>query len=160
MVSHALEVFQKDHSYRLPGSASGFTAALRAAKAAFAADSGYAEEMAKAAVAVAAREHAAALRGLLSAGMSAAATSCAAARGQFTCSATAACGTGDCRFAAGVLATLSAPAAPGRLPRPANHQGGGFSSAAALAALEQAVPYVTGARISSADCATARDCPV
>ncbi len=156
-MSHALEVFHEDHS---SGITRGFAPALRAARAAFAADSGYAEEMAKAAVAVAAREHAAALRALLSAGMSAAATSCAAARGQFTCSASAACGTGDCRFAAGVLSDLHVPAAPGRLPRPANHQGGGFSSAAALAALEQAVPYVTGARVTSADCATARDCPV
>lgn len=158
MVSHALEVFQEAHSYR-PDPASRFTAALRAAKAAFRADSGYAEEMAKAAVAVAAREHGAALRTLLSAGMSGAAASCAARRGQFTCSASAACGTGDCRFAAGVLSDLHVPAAPGRLPRPANHTGGGFSSAAALTALEQAVPYVTGVRLTSADCATAHERP-
>lgn len=135
-----------------------YAVTVHAARAAFASDSGYAAAMAKAAVTAAQREHAAALRAFLDEGVRRATASCAASQGQFTCTVTAACGTGQCRFAAGVLASFDVPAGRGRIPRPASHvPGGGFSTAAALAALESAVPYVAGVRVSSGDCAVALD---
>jgi hypothetical protein len=143
-----------------------FAGDLEQAMAAFSSDSGYAAAMARAAVAVAGREHAAALRAQASQAVHQAVSACDARRGQFACAAVSACGTGDCRLAAGPLAApaMAVPAPPGRLPRPANHAraGTGFGIAAALAALEAAVPFdVTAAartvRVPGADRATAAD---
>lgn len=151
-----------------------FAADLARARAAFSADSGYAAAMAKAAVAVAAREHAAVLRTRVNSAVSRALSACGARSGQFTCAAVAACGTGDCRFAgpgldSGSVPGMAVPAGAGRLPRPANHcsaspaGGSGFSPAAALAALEAAVPFAVSRyrveRIRGADRAGSADSP-
>jgi len=149
-----------------------FAAELDAAQAAFAADEGYAAAIAAAAVAVLAREHAARLRGTLSAAVRQAAAACdgprgpGGHRGEFACAAVSACGTGDCRLAAAGLAgaAMTVPAPSGRVTRPGNHAaaGQGFSVSAALAALERRVPFDAAAaartvRVAAGDCAAARD---
>jgi hypothetical protein len=140
-----------------------FAAELAAAREAFSADAGYAASMARAAVALKERDHASSLRQQLAAAVHAALSACAARGGEFACAALSACGTGDCRLAPGALKDLTVPAPPGRVPRPANHvrAGTGFGTAAALRALEAAVPFTAAlagaARPSSADAAAARD---
>lgn len=136
-----------------------FAADLAGARAAFVTDSGYAAAMAKAAVAVMEREHAASRRAALSQAVHRALSACDARRGEFACTAAAACGTGDCRFAAGPLAAAVVPAGPGRVPRPVNHAraGTGFGTAAAAAALEAAVPFAVAVRVCSADGSIAGD---
>jgi len=148
-----------------------FAAELTSARDAFGSDAGYATAMARAAVAVRERAHAARLRALLSGQVAAAVSQCAARRGEFACAAVAACGTGDCALAGAALAgpAMTVPAGPGRVPRPANHvRGGAFGTAAALAALAAAVPFdvraahcetaAAAVRVSGGDCACARDC--
>ena len=139
-----------------------FAAEIGAARRAFAADAGYAAAMARAAVDVAGREHLSSLRLLLAQGSHRAVSACEARRGQFTCTETAACGTGGCRFASGALSQLTVPAGPGRMPRPGNHASlpartRGFGLGPALAALEAAVPHVVGVRVAAADSVHAAD---
>ena len=139
-----------------------FASRLDAARDAFGSDAGYAAAMASAAVAVLEREHAARLAAVLSAGVRTATAACEARRGEFSCAAVSACGTGDCRLASSrrPLAGLAVPAGPGRVPRPGNHEraGRGFGTSAALAALGAAVPFDAAAaagtvRVSGSDCA-------
>lgn len=137
-----------------------YAADIRAARRAFAADAGYAAAMARAAVEVAARGHLAVLRASLAQGCHQAVSACEARRGEFTCTETAACGTGGCRFAAGPASGLRVPAGPGRQPRPANHASSGqpgFGLGPATAALSAAVPYVAGVRVAAADTCRAAD---
>lgn len=134
-----------------------YAADIKAARRAFGADAGYAAAMARAAVDVSAREHLAGLRASLARGAAAAVSACAERRGEFACAETSACGTGGCRFAAGLLSTLRVPAGPGRLPRPANHTPGGFGLGPATAALAAAVPFTVGVRVHAADTARAAD---
>jgi hypothetical protein len=157
-VTAALEAAGKDEPAR------HYAAELDGAVTAFAADERYAAEMARAAVALREREHAARLRDLLAAEVSRAVQACTARSGQFACAADSACGTGDCRLAAGTLAGLAVTAPAGRLPRPANHNraGQGFSVSAALAALAAAVPLdmpgaVSTVRARGADYALAAE---
>jgi hypothetical protein len=156
MVSQAMGVFPEDQSRR-------FAPDLKAARAAFGSDSGYAAAMAAAAVALAAREHAGAQRSALSSGVMRATAACSSASGQFTCTVTDACGTGACRFAAASLSgsAMTAPAPPGRHPRPGNHvrPGEGFGTGPALAALSASFPFMVTTGITSADTARALDRP-
>jgi len=154
------EVMVPQAAGRRYGIAGDFAPVLAAARAAFAADCGYAAAMAAAAVEAGRREHAAALRAQLSTAARRAVSACAARTGEFTCTSAAACGTGSCRFASGVLAGLDVPAPPGRLARPVNHAvREGFALTAAAGQLAAAVPYVVAVRVSSADCARAADAP-
>ena len=157
MVTQTLGVFTEDQFDRR------FSADLSAARAAFGSDCGYAEQMAGAAVALAAREHAASLRAALTAQMGSAMAACSRAAGQFTCTVTSACGTGACRFASGPAAApeMEVPACPGRVLRPSNHAspGSGFGAGPAQAALLSHLPHVVGARAVSRDYARAADAP-
>jgi hypothetical protein len=143
-----------------------FAAELAGARDAFSSDAGYAAAMAAAAVAVREKDHGARLRVQLAAAVHRALSACDSRRGEFSCAALSACGTGDCRLAEGPLAglSMSAPALTGRVPRPANHAqaGAGFGTSAALAALEAAVPFdvagdVNTVRVTGADHAVSAD---
>lgn len=129
-----------------------FAAELAGARAAFGSDAGYAAEMAAAAVAARQAAHVTRLRTLAATAVREALAACEARSGEFSCAASSACGTGDCRLASGVMTSLRVPAGPGRLPRPGNHAhaGRGFGAGPALAALEQQVPFTVGVRVSSA----------
>ena len=160
MVSQAMGVFPEDQSRR-------FAPDLRAARAAFGSDSGYAAAMAAAAVALAAREHAAAQRADLSLAVLAATAACERAAGQFTCAVADACGTGACRFSRAPLsgAAMTVPAPPGRHPRPGNHArpGQGFGTGPARSALAASSPFTVTVTVAppvtSADTARGLDRP-
>lgn len=114
---------------------------LDEAYAAMGSDPSYIMEMAETAVAVMVHQHQWQLRQQLKAAQVKARKACSAADGQFMCSVASACGTGDCRFAEGIFAQLTAEAKPGRSPRPANHGGDPYSAEPALAELEQLYPF-------------------
>lgn len=134
------------------------TAALSAARerelagwrSALATDERYAAAIARDAVAVRQRAHLAGIRSSLRAAVTRAVAACAASAGQFTCTETAACGTGQCRFAQPPYRGISEPAGPGRIVRPANHEraGTGFSEAEAAAELAALVPWRDGVPVS------------
>lgn len=129
-----------------------FAAELAGARNAFGSDAGYAAAIAAAAVQARRDGHSARLREMVTAAVRGAVQACEARRGEFSCSASSACGTGDCRLASGLLAGLCVPAGPGRVPRPGNHAhaGRGFGTGPVMAALEQAVPFTVGVHVSAA----------
>ena len=116
---------------------------LARALGAFGTDERYAAAIAREAVAIRERLHAAGVRQRVRTAVTSAVAACAASRGQFSCALASACGTGQCRFAPPELAGPDVAAPPGRLPRPANHlsQGQGFGDGAAVAAVLEARPY-------------------
>lgn len=120
---------------------------------ALATDERYAAAIARDAVVLRQRAHAAGIRSSVRAAVSRAVAACNARRGEFTCSEATACGTGTCRFAQLAYAGLDVPAGPGRLIRPHNHAeaGAGFSEASAAAQLAEEVPWRAGVPVS--DCA-------
>lgn len=124
---------------------------LGAALAALAGDERYATAMARDAVTLRERAHAAGIRSTVRAAVSRAVAACASAAG-FTCSLAVTCGTGPCRFAQGPYRSIAVPAGPGRIARPPNHvhAGTGFSEAAAAAALAQAWPWRAGVPVADA----------
>jgi len=134
-------------------------AELAAALSAFATDERYAVAMAREAVAVRERAHAAGYRSAVRAAAVRAVTACAAASGEFTCRVTTACGTGACRFAAPEYRCVTAAAVPGKLTRPGNHAegGAGFDSVAAAAELAERVPCRVGVLVHDYDEVHARD---
>lgn len=103
-------------------------------------DAGYVMEISRLATAVLAKQHNWRLRSELRQAQGEAMIECSSQ--VFTCTSQFACGTGSCKFAQGIYADISAPAIPGKTPRPANHaEGGSFSSDAALGELERLVPF-------------------
>lgn len=128
-------------------------AELAAWSAALGTDERYAAAIARDAVALRARAHAAGIRSAVRSAVTRAIAACNGRRGEFSCTEAAACGTGGCRFAQPPYRELDAPAGPGRLVRPANHAqaGQGFSEAAAAGQLTQARPWRAGVPV--ADCA-------
>lgn len=142
--------------------ASGTEASLRQlladAMSAFSADHSYAVSMARAAVTIAAKKHAAMLRQRLRQAAHQAVSQCDTMRGQFTCYNDSPCGTGDCRFVQGDLAFLVTPSVRGKQQRPANHrEGGHFSSDDALAELERLSPFVVPIPIHDGDAGSGAD---
>lgn len=115
-------------------------AELRRALGAFREDERYAAAMAREAVAILEREHAAGARTRVRASVEQAVAACHAPR---ACGLDTACGTGACPFAAAGLGAITAPAGPGKLVRPAGHAlaGARFGDAAAVADLLAARPY-------------------
>jgi hypothetical protein len=130
-----------------------YSAELGAAVSALAGDERYAAAIAREAVTLRERAHAAGIRSTVRAAVSRAVAACAARAAEFTCSAVTACGTGACRFAQGPYRTITTPAGPGRIARPANHvaAGTGFSEAQAAAELAGAWPWRSGVPVT--DCA-------
>jgi len=130
-------------------------AELGTALAAFAEDERYAAAIARDAVTMRERAHAAGLRSAVRSAAARATAACAAS-GLGPCALATACGTGACRFASGVYRRLSAPAGPGRIARPPGHvsAGEGFSEAQAAAQLAGLVPWRAGVPV--ADCAGGR----
>jgi hypothetical protein len=133
-------------------------AAARAAElasweAALATDERYAAAIARDAVALRQRAHAAGIRSAVRSAVTRAVIACNARRGEFSCDEPGACGTGGCRFAAAAYAALDAPAGPGRIIRPHNHasRGTGFSADAAADQLAASRPWRAGVPV--ADCA-------
>jgi hypothetical protein len=122
-------------------------------ESALATDERYAAAIARDAVTIRQRAHAAGIRSSVRSAVARAVAACNARRGQFTCSEPSACGTGSCRFAAAPYAALDVPAPPGRVIRPFNHasRGEGFSADAAADQLVQARPWRAGVPVS--DCA-------
>ena len=120
---------------------------------ALATDERYAAAIARDAVTIRQRAHAAGIRSAVRSAVARAVSACNARRGEFTCSESSACGTGSCRFAAAPYAALDAPAPPGRVIRPWNHasSGEGFSADAAADQLAQLRPWRAGVPV--ADCA-------
>jgi hypothetical protein len=103
-------------------------------------DVAYVMAMSEMAKSVLSKQHAWRLRSELRQAQSNAMIECSGH--SFTCESQSACGTGTCRFAAGVYADIDAPAGPGKTQRPANHVGGGgFSSDAALVELGERIPF-------------------
>lgn len=140
------------------GTQAGLRRLLADAMDAFAADHTYAAAMAKAAVSIAAKKHAAALRSRLRQAAHQAVSQCDMARGQFRCYNESPCGTGDCRYVQGDLAFLSVPSYRGKQRRPANHQSGGhFSPEDALSELEALTPFVVPIPIRDGDVASGSD---
>jgi hypothetical protein len=137
------------------GLAAAREAELNAGMAAFRSDERYAVVMAVEAVSLRERAYAAGVRSSVRAAVSRAVALCGARSGQFSCSSDTACGTGACRFAAPAHRAVSAPAAPGRFTRPANHvhAGAGFSEAAAAAEVTEAGGYRAGVQVWDADAA-------
>lgn len=115
---------------------------IEQAYTAFGSDPSYYMEMARSAVATMERQHAWKLRQDLKSAQDRARAKCKQAAGQFTCRNESPCGTGACRFAEGVLRSVTVAAKEGRVPRPANHvPGTPYSAEPALAQLEQLVPF-------------------
>jgi hypothetical protein len=135
------------------------TAELAAALNAFVTDERYAVAIALEAVAVRERAHAAGFRSAVRSAAVRAVAACTAQAGQFTCRSVSACGTGTCRFAPPEYRCVTAPAAPGRLSRPANHAdaGAAFDSGTAAAELSELVPYRVGVLVHDYDESCARD---
>jgi hypothetical protein len=121
-------------------------------RSALAADERYASAMARDAVSVRQRAHAASIRSSVRSAVSRAITACGRAEGEFTCTEQTACGTGSCRFAQPPYWGLTVPAGPGRLTRPANHAqaGLGFSETEAAAQMVEQTPWRAGVPV--ADC--------
>jgi hypothetical protein len=115
-------------------------------------DERYAAAIARDAVAVRQRAHAAGIRSTLRAAVTRAIAACSARDGEFGCSESTACGTGACRFAQPPYRALTATAGPGRMIRPGNHAeaGAGFSESEAAAELAALVPWRDGVPVS--DC--------
>jgi hypothetical protein len=126
-------------------------------RSALATDERYAAAIARDAVALRQRAHAAGIRSALRAAVARAVSACSAAAGQFTCTEASACGTGQCRLAQPAYRGISVPAGPGRITRPGNHEqaGTGFSEAEAAAELAAAVPWRAGVPVS--DCRPGRE---
>jgi len=120
------------------------------ALAALAGDERYATAIAREAVVLRERAHAAGIRSTVRAAVSRAVAACAARAAEFSCGLATACGTGACRFAQGPYRAITVPAGPGRIARPVNHvqPGQGFSEAAAAAQLAQARPWRAGVPVS------------
>lgn len=135
---------------------------IEAAMSAFGSDHGYAAAIAAAAVALRRRRHAAPLRSWLRQSAHQALSLCDTEHGQFSCSNPSPCGTGGCRFAAGVLTQITAASPRGRQPRGANHTGNNgraamFSSDDALPQLERLVPLSFGCPVADADAGVSAD---
>lgn len=114
-----------------------FAETVNRALDAFTGDVCYAEAIAQAAVSINRKRATFAARRTLRAAETAAHAECRRA-GPFVCDAQAACGTGDCKFATGTHAALSAPAEQGTHRRPQPHSGGqhgAYSLEQAVAAL-------------------------
>jgi hypothetical protein len=140
------------------GTQSGLRQLLADAMSAFSADHTYAASIAKAAVTIAAKKHAAALRTRLRQAAHQAVSQCDLERGKFNCFNESPCGTGDCRFAQGDLVFLGTVSHKGKQRRPANHRlGTSFSPDDALSELEQLSPFVVPIPIRDADECSARD---
>jgi hypothetical protein len=123
---------------------------LGTALAALAGDERYAAAIAREAVTLRERAHAAGIRSTVRLAVSRAVSACASAAGLFSCQLAIACGTGACRFAQGPYRVITAPAGPGRLTRPPNHvhAGQGFSEASAAAELAAAWPWRLGVPVA------------
>ena len=137
------------------GLAAAREAELRTAMAAFRSDERYAVMMASEAVSLRERSYAAGVRSSVRAAVSRAVALCGLRSGQFTCSSETACGTGACRFTSPAYRLVTAPAAPGRFTRPANHvhAGAAFSEADAAAEVTEAGGYRAGVQVWDADAA-------
>jgi len=133
--------------------AAALEAELAGWASALATDERYAAAIARDAVTIRQRAHAAGIRSAVRSAVARAVAACNARRGEFTCSEASACGTGSCRFAAPPYAALDAPAPPGRMIRPWNHasRGEGFSADAAADQLARLRPWRAGVPV--ADCA-------
>jgi hypothetical protein len=105
---------------------------------AFSADHAYAAAIAAAAVGILRHRHTAGLRQRLRESAAVAVTAC---QERGTCRLATPCGTGQCVFASGVLRQVTAASETGRMRRPAQHAGRGFSPDDALADLEALVPF-------------------
>jgi hypothetical protein len=128
---------------------------LSRAMSAFGTDERYAVAMAREAVAIRERAHAAALRAQVRAAVESAVSECHVAG----CSLAGACGTGRCRFSPPELSRYDMPAPEGRTQRPAGHQhpGSGFSASAVTSALLADRPYTVAVHVSDGDRATMAD---
>lgn len=94
---------------------------LAEAEEAFSSDERYAVAIARAATEARERAYVTGVRSAVRSAVARAVAVCGAAAGQFSCAAVTACGTGSCRFAVPAYRLATAPAAPGRFTRPANH---------------------------------------
>jgi hypothetical protein len=121
-------------------------------RAALATDERYAVAIARDAVAVRQRAHAAGIRSTLRTAVARAVSACNACAGEFACAEATACGTGTCRFAQPPYRSVTAAAGTGRMIRPGNHAeaGAGFSADEAAAELTDLVPWRAGVPVS--DC--------
>jgi hypothetical protein len=107
---------------------------------AMAKDVAYVMAMSEMAKNVLAKQHAWRLRSELRQAQSEAMIECSGET--FICESKSACGTGTCRFATGIYSDITAPASPGKTPRPANHADGRpFSSEPALVQLGELMPF-------------------
>ena len=130
-------------------------AELASWQGALATDERYAAAIARDAVALRQRAHAAGIRSAVRSAVNRAVAACAARDGEFTCDERGACGTGGCRFTQPPYAGLDAPAGPGKMIRPANHAEAGrsFSEVQAADQLAERVPWRAGVPVS--DCTAA-----
>jgi hypothetical protein len=119
-----------------PVDPAAFTEIIDAALAAFTADVSYAVSMARAAVVITRKRAVWQARRELRAAEAAAHVACASTAA-FECHATAACGTGDCKFATGPLAQLTTAAPAGGHIRPQPSLNPTYSLEAAVTALAQ-----------------------
>lgn len=120
---------------------------LACALAAFESDERYAVAIARAATETKERSYVSGVRSSVRAAVARAVAACGAAAGQFTCDAQTACGTGACRFAVPAYRPATAPAAPGRFTRPANHVEAGQPFTEAGAAAELAARGASAQRV-------------
>jgi hypothetical protein len=141
-------------------SAAAAADAVAAALEAMREDERYAAAMASDAVELHRRAHDAAARVRVRAAVAAAVSACAAKPVTLSrCQLSAACGTGQCPFAAEELRGCPVPAAPGKTPRPRAHAlaGQGFSEAQAAVWLAAAEPWQASVHVRSADLCGADD---
>jgi len=100
----------------------------------------YVTAMSKMATGILSKQHAWRLRSELHQAQNDAMIECAGHT--FACDSLSACGTGSCRFAHGVFADITVPAAPGKILRPVNHVTGKmFAPDSGLADLEKLMPF-------------------
>lgn len=126
---------------------------------AFSEDERYAVAMAREAVAIRERAHAASKRALVRGAMDQAVSQCRAA-GPAVCKLASACGTGACPFAPATLALIRVAAdGSGRAIRPPAHVRAGtvFSGGEVVAALLVADPYKVAVQVSDGDQCTGSD---
>lgn len=124
--------------------AQAFGALLEAAYDAIGSDHAYSAAMARSAVVVQVKRHGWELRSQLRQAAHQAVSACDVERGEFSCSVKTACGTGECRFATGVLVEITKLAGDtGKMTRPFNHvqSGSVFSPDEAQADLENIDPF-------------------
>jgi hypothetical protein len=138
-VADAAERSQRAIIHHIESRAPG---AIRAALAAFRCDPSYAAVMAEAAVTALRKQHESALRVQLREVSAATAASCAGGG----CQAVSACGTGECRLARGIWASLKPAASPARgwaVARPPCHvqAGAAFSPDTMLESLLASRPF-------------------